>query len=118
MSFKFLGLLKDAIGGSPENIRHTCIGMMFSQDTTEIFKDRMVSGDQWNPIGMRFFFVLEERLLVQSCHLINCSLYFAIVISSVSEVLFEDISLSLEAGKGRAGADSQTFRHTFESMGG
>jgi hypothetical protein len=26
--------------------------------------------------------------------------------------------LSLEAGKGRAGADSQTFRHTFESMGG
>jgi hypothetical protein len=37
---------------------------VFSQDPSEVPEDRMVSGDQWNPIGMRFFFVLEERLSV------------------------------------------------------
>jgi hypothetical protein len=88
---------------------------VFSQDTTDVLEDRMVSGDQWNPISMRFFFVLEERLSVQLCHLINCGLYFAMIISSVSEVLFGDISLFLDAGRGRA--DGQTFWHTFEIMG-
>jgi hypothetical protein len=46
-------------------------------------------------------------------------LYFGRIISSVSEALF-DISLFLEAGRGRADAadaDGQTFRYTFESMG-
>jgi hypothetical protein len=69
---------------------------------------------------MRCFFVLKKRLSVKLCHLINCDLYFAMIISSVSEVLFEDISLFLEAGRRRAnaaGSDGQTFRHTFESMG-
>jgi hypothetical protein len=31
----------------------------------------MVSGDQWNPISMSFFFVLEERLSVLFLNLIN-----------------------------------------------
>jgi hypothetical protein len=89
---------------------------VFSQDPSKILENRMVSGDQWNPIGMSFFFVLEERLSVQLCHLINCGLYFAMIISSVSEVLFEDIPLFLEAGRRRANAadaGGQTFRHTF-----
>jgi hypothetical protein len=80
----------------------------------------MVSGDQWNPNGVRFFFILEERLSVLSYHLINCGLNFAMIISYVSEVLFEDISLFLEAGRRRANAvdaGGKTFRHTYESMG-
>jgi hypothetical protein len=77
---------------------------VFSQDPTKILEKRMVSSDQWNPIGMGFFFVLEERLSVQLCHLINCGLYFAMIISSVSEVLSEDIPLFLEAGRRRANA--------------
>jgi hypothetical protein len=77
---------------------------VFSQDPTKILENRMVSGDQRNPISMSFFFVLEERLSVQLFHLINCGLYFARVISSVSEVLFEDIPLFLEAGRRRPNA--------------
>jgi hypothetical protein len=94
-------------------------GQAFSWDTPEVLKDKLVSGDQWNPIGLRFFFVLKERLSVQLCHLINCGFYFAMLISSVTEVLFEDISLFLEAGNRRANAmdaDDQTFCHIFESM--
>jgi hypothetical protein len=104
MSFKFLERLKDAIGGSLKTsaIRAlVCkIGRCFDpHDPTKILENRMVSGDQWNPISMSFFFVLEERLSVQLFHLINCGLYFAKIISSVSEVLFEDIPLFLEAGR-------------------
>jgi hypothetical protein len=79
----------------PKNIRHSCVGV-FSQDTTEVLENRILSVDQCNPITVRFFlFVLEEKLSVLPCHLINCDLYFARIISSVSEVIFENIFLLL-----------------------
>jgi hypothetical protein len=78
----------------------------------------MVSGNQWNPIGLRSFFVLEEGLSVLSCHHIIYGLCFAMIISSISEVLFEDFSLFLKADWRRTDAAGiETFRHTFESMG-
>jgi hypothetical protein len=88
------------------------------QNTTEILEDGMVSGDQWNHIVLRSFFVLEERLSALSCMPAH-QLHFARIISFVGEVVFEDISLFLEAGRRRAhteDAGDQTFRHTFQSM--
>ena len=82
----------------------------------------MVSGDQWKHTSMRFFFVVEERLSFQLCHLINCGLYFAMIMSSVSVVLLRIFSYSWkleeeENFRNATDADSQTFRHTFESIG-
>jgi hypothetical protein len=89
---------------------------MFSQNAIDILEEGMVSCEQWNPIVLRSFFVLEEKLL---CHLINCYLYFARVVSFVSKMVLGDFSLFLEAGRRADATDAggQTFWYTFESMG-
>jgi hypothetical protein len=69
---------------------------------------------------MKSFSVFEEILSVPLCHLINCNLHFARIVSSVCKVVVENIFLLLKAGRGRAvvaDAGGQTFRYTFEGMG-
>jgi hypothetical protein len=66
------------------------------------------------------FLCIGGELSVLLCHLINCYLHFAKIVFFVGKMVFEDISLFLEAGRRIADAvdaGDQTFRYTFESMG-
>jgi hypothetical protein len=53
--------------------------------------------------------LLEEGVSVLSYNVINCYLHFARFISSVSKMVFEDISMFLEAGRRRT--DAATAEH-------
>jgi hypothetical protein len=66
------------------------------------------------------FFELGEGLLVLSCNFINCDLDHAKITSSVSKMVFKNISFFLEDDRRADAADvgDQTFRQTFENMGG